>query len=97
MYAAVYAALMAVLGWFLRKIVIAFIVLTAVYVLVEEFSQELLLLIGAHFGESLGPAFSVVGPGVWFFLNYFQISAGIPILISAYITRFLIRRLPVIG
>lgn len=97
MYAAVYAAIMAVLAWFLRKVVIAFVVLTAVYVLVEEFSKELIALIGPNFGIQLGPAFAQVASGVWYFLNFFQISAGIPILIAAFITRFLIRRLPVIG
>jgi hypothetical protein len=33
----------------------------------------------------------------WYFLDLFAFSTGLPIIISAFLTRFLIRRLPVIG
>jgi hypothetical protein len=35
--------------------------------------------------------------GVWWVLDLFNLSYGVPLLISAYVARFLIRRLPVIG
>jgi hypothetical protein len=31
------------------------------------------------------------------FLDFFALGYGVPLMISAYVTRFLIRRLPVIG
>jgi hypothetical protein len=34
---------------------------------------------------------------VWYFLDLFNVTAGIPLLLSAWVTRFIIRRMPVIG
>lgn len=38
-----------------------------------------------------------LGPYVSFFLKPFQIEYGIGILVSAYIARFILRRIPVVG
>ena len=38
-----------------------------------------------------------IGAGTWYFLNVFMITQGLSMLVSAYATRFVIRRLPVIG
>ena len=46
---------------------------------------------------NLTSTFTGLDPGVWFFLDFFALGYGVPLMISAYITRFLIRRLPVIG
>lgn len=98
MYAVFISALMFLMKWVFTKAVIAFVVLTVLFVLVENFSGELFSLIGDSLsGSSLSGAFSNMASGVWYFLNFFQISIGVPMLISAFITRFLIRRLPVIG
>lgn len=35
--------------------------------------------------------------GSWFFIDLFNVGAGLQIMFVAYVTRFLIRRLPVIG
>jgi hypothetical protein len=42
-------------------------------------------------------AFSAVPPGVAFFLNAFEVPAGISIILGAYTIRFVIRRVPLIG
>jgi len=34
---------------------------------------------------------------VWYFLDLFNASAGISVLLTSYVTRFIIRRLPIIG
>ncbi|EPD1512537.1 DUF2523 family protein [Klebsiella pneumoniae] len=41
--------------------------------------------------------FAQLPDSVWFWLNLFQIPTGISMMVSAIITRFIIRRLPVIG
>lgn len=41
--------------------------------------------------------FASIDPGIAFFLHAFQIPAGIAIMLSAYLIRFLIRRVPVVG
>jgi len=45
----------------------------------------------------LNSAFSAVHPSVWYFLNLTGALNGLGLVISAYISRFLIRRIPFIG
>ena len=40
---------------------------------------------------------SAIGSGTWYFLNVFQVTQGLSLVVSAYATRFVIRRIPVIG
>ena len=42
-------------------------------------------------------AFGGQDSGVWYFLNLFNVSYGVPLCVAALISRFLIRRLPFIG
>jgi hypothetical protein len=46
---------------------------------------------------SLNTAFGGVNTGDWYFLDFFALDYGLPLMISAVVARFLIRRLPVIG
>ncbi|MEI8401943.1 MAG: DUF2523 family protein [Alcaligenaceae bacterium] len=84
--------------WIFRDIVIKFVVFSAVWALVAFLVPIAVSYLGPFLGvASLTSAFSSVSPGVWYFLDFFQISFGLPLLISAFVARFLIRRLPVIG
>lgn len=49
------------------------------------------------FMSSLGSFASGLDPGIAFFLNDLQIGTGLGMIISAYIIRFVIRRIPLIG
>lgn len=92
------AILWPIISWILREIVIKFSVLTAVYALVAFLVPKAIDYLTPWLGTgSLSSAFSAVSPGVWFFLDFFNLGYGVPLLISAAVTRFLIRRLPVIG
>lgn len=92
------AALFAVVSWLIRKVIIKFIVLTAVIVLVE-FLVPIAIGYIAPFvnGDSITQAFSNLPSGILWFLNYFRVDFGLPLVISAFVARFLVRRLPVIG
>ena len=95
MFAIFVSAAMRVLSWLLGSVVIKFVVLTAIFFIVNEFGG-----IVSGFIPSLGPLSTALGgiPGsVWYFLDLFNVSMGIPMLLSAYASRFIIRRLPVIG
>lgn len=46
---------------------------------------------------SLNSSLSSIPSGVWWVLGFFRIEVGLKLCISAWATRFLIRRLPVIG
>lgn len=83
-----------VLAWIFRTVLIKFVVLVALFYLVQELSTVLLSLLPQI---GIGDSFTVISPGVWFFLDFFQIQIGVSMMISAFTTRFLIRRIPVIG
>ncbi len=92
--APVLSALFSALAWLLRSVIIKFVVMFGLFWLISELAPVLLsLLPPITFGDS----FSVLSPGVWFFLDFFQIQTGATMLLSAFVTRFLIRRIPVIG
>jgi len=87
-----------IVTWIFRDIVVKFIVFTAVFALVAFLVPKAVAYLGGFINPGgLTSAFSAVGSGVWFFLDFFQLGYGVPLLISAWVSRFLIRRLPVIG
>jgi hypothetical protein len=47
--------------------------------------------------SSLTAAFAALPSGVWYWIDLFQLGTGLPIVLAAYVARFVIRRLPVIG
>jgi len=87
-----------VLSWIFRDVVVKFIVFASVFALVAFLVPKAINYLGGFINPSgLSSAFGAVSPGVWFFLDFFQLGYGVPLLISAWVSRFLIRRLPVIG
>jgi hypothetical protein len=92
------AALFLVLQWLLREVVLKFLVLTAVFAAVAFFVPKALSYLSPWLGDaSLTSAFAGIPSGVWFFLDAFRLDYGVPLMIAAFVARFLIRRLPVIG
>ena len=86
------------LSWIFRVVVVKFVILTAVFAVLAVVVPKAIELIAPHLGTaSLTSAFSGIDSGVWFYLDFFALSYGVPLVISAYVTRFLIRRLPFIG
>lgn len=92
------AFLAPVVGFAFREVVIKFLVLTAIFVVVADLMPFVLgkVLPFANV-TSLNALFSQIPPGVWYFIDFFRIDVGLPLLISAWVARFLIRRTPVIG
>lgn len=85
-------------SWIFRTVVIKFVVLTAIFAVLTVVIPVAISLIAPFLGvSSLTGAFAGIPSGVWWFLDLFNLSYGVPLLISANVARFLIRRLPVIG
>lgn len=85
-------------GFLIRDVIVKFIVFTAVFALVAYLVPKAVGYLAPFLGlGSLSSAFSGLPAGVWFFLDFFNLGFGVPLLISAFVSRFLIRRLPVIG
>lgn len=92
------AILWPLLTWVLREVVVKFLVFTALFVLLAFLVPKAIAFVSPWIGTGgLSSAFSGLGGGVWFFLDFFQLAYGVPLMISAWVTRFVIRRLPLIG
>lgn len=83
------------LGFIFRSVMVKFVVFFALFFIVTEFIALVVPMLPT--GSSLTGALGGIPAGVWYFMDLFNVSAGIPILLSAYVTRFVIRRIPVIG
>jgi hypothetical protein len=92
------AFLWPLVSWMFRGVVINFVVMTAVYAVMALFIPLVINYLLPYLGvSSLTSAFSAVSPGVWWILDIAALNFGVPLIIGAFIARFLIRRIPVIG
>lgn len=89
------AAVNTALSFIFRSVLIKFVIFFALFFVVTEFVALLVPLLPN--GAGVSGALGGIPSNVWYFLDLFNVSAGIPILLSAYVTRFVIRRIPVIG
>jgi len=92
------ALLWPIISWIFRQIVIKFVVFGALFAVVALLVPIAVGYLGSFISPTgLDGAFSALPPGIWWFLDIFRMDFGFPLVISAFVSRFLIRRLPVIG
>lgn len=95
MFRILLSALFSALGFVVKSTMVKFVAFFALFFIVTEFIVLVVpLLPGA---SSLTSAFAAQTPGVWFFLDLFKIGYGVSACMAAFVTRFIIRRIPVIG
>lgn len=92
------AILAPLVSWIFRGVVVKFFILTGIFAVMALVIPAAIALVAPHIGiASLSAAFSGMDSGVWWFLDFFALDYGIPLILSAAVARFLIRRLPLIG
>ena len=84
MFGILISALNTLLGFVFRSLIIKFVVFFALYFVVQGFVEILV-------------EFANLSDGFWYFINLSKLPQGISMIISAMATRFIIRRIPVIG
>ncbi len=97
MFGIVLSALNTVLGFVMRSVIAKFFAYFVMWFITTEFVAVLQSSGILPTAASLSGAFSGIGADLWYFLDLFAFSYGAPLVISAYATRFIIRRIPVIG
>lgn len=95
MFGILVSAFNVALGFLLRQVVVKFVVLFALYFVIQTFVSVLAGFLPNV--STLNGAFGGIAAGTWWFLDLFAFSQGLPMVITAFAYRFLIRRLPVIG
>ena len=95
MFGILLSAFYSILGWLMRSVLVKFVLYFGLWFVTTEFIQVLVpMLPGA---SSLSSAFAQQNSGIWFFLDLFKVPFGISSCLSAFVLRFSIRRLPLIG
>ena len=84
-----------VLAFVLRQIVVKFVVLFALFFIIQAFTSTL----GSFLPDpsNLSGALGSLNSGMWWFLDLFGFSQGAALVVTATMYRFLIRRIPLIG
>lgn len=95
MFGILVSAFNVVLGFVLRTVVVKGLVFGLLLFVTTEFMS----VVGSFLPPVTGVTNSLMGvsSAIWYFLDLFAFSTGLPMIISAYGTRFLIRRIPFIG
>ncbi|OKP02014.1 DUF2523 family protein [Xenorhabdus eapokensis] len=95
MYGILLSALNAILGYVLRTVVIKFIVFGALYLVVKELMSVVVELLPKS--TNIQSLFDLLPDSSWYFINLFQGTLGVSLVVTAWFTRFIIRRIPIIG
>lgn len=105
MYGILVSALFSAMGWIFRQVVIKFIIVMAIYVAIAALVNNLAEFLGGSarcctlsFNPAgLSNALAWLPSGIWFWLDLFSFTQGACLVFTAYVYRFLIRRIPFIG
>lgn len=92
------AVLYGIVQFLLRQVVLKFILMGIIFEAVGQMGTILLDLVNSHVSVGiLDGAVGQITGAVWWFLQLFSFSYGCPTIVGAALTRFLVRRIPVIG
>jgi hypothetical protein len=65
--------------------------------ILQAIASVLALIPAPSWSQNIGSLVANVGPEFWWMAEFFSLSTGISIMMSAMVIRFLVRRLPFIG
>lgn len=95
MFGILLSAAFSALAWIVRSILVKFVVFFALFFVVTEFMAVVTpMLPGA---DSVFTALHALPSSMTYFMNVFQVPLGLNMFFSALVTRFIIRRIPLIG
>lgn len=95
MYGILLSALRDMAAWVFTKVIVKFLILWALYWVIQAFVSVL----GGFIPNPalINSALGGLASGTWFFMDLFAFSQGATMVVAAFGTRFLIRRIPLIG
>lgn len=95
MFGILLSASYAVLAWLVRSVLVKFVVFFGLYFVTTEFMAVLIpRLPGTSAVFSL---LNTIPPFFGYLLNLFEFPTGLALVFNAFVTRFVIRRIPLIG
>ena len=97
MYALLASAFRFALGWLVRGVVVKFVVLAAIYYVIAWIAESVLNQLDISPLTGLQTVIDGIPTGVLWFMGLFRLDIGLPLVLGAYLTAFVTRRLPIIG
>jgi hypothetical protein len=85
------------LGWVFRATTIAFVALSAVYSIVAWIANEVLSRLDISPLTGLQTVVDAIPSAVKWWALFFRLDVGLPLILGAMLTKFIIRRIPLIG
>ncbi len=97
LFAILIAALNSALAFLLRSVLVKFGTFFALWFITTGFIEVLQRSGVLPNARALDSAFGGLSSDMWYWLDLFAVPSGMPIIVGAAATRFIIRRLPIIG
>lgn len=97
MYAILVSAFNFILTWIFRGVVVKFIILSALYYVVTWIAESVLSQLDISPLTGMQALVDAIPVGIRWFMTVFRFDVGLPLILGAMLTKFLIRRLPIIG
>lgn len=85
------------IGWIFRASTVKFIVFTALTLVLGPLMALLMQLVDSSGLANINGLVQAIPEGIRFYMAIFKFDVGLPMLVAAYLTRFFIRRLPIVG
>lgn len=95
MFGILLSAVNVLLGFVFRSFMVKFVLFFGLFFVTTEFME----IVGTMLPDAstLNITLGGIPSAVWYFLDLFNVSTGISVLLTSYVTRFIIRRIPIIG
>lgn len=97
MYGILISALWSVLSWIFKSVILKFVAFFILFFITTEFCSY---LISAGILPNISDVknyTNMIPSSVSYIFDVFNVYAGLSLVLSAYATRFMIRRIPVVG
>jgi hypothetical protein len=92
------ALLWPLIVWIFREVVVKMVLFSVLFLLLQLLMPVVISLVsGLATKDTINGALANIPAGILYFAGLLRLDVGIPGVISAFVTRFFIRRLPFIG
>jgi hypothetical protein len=95
MFGILLSAFNTILGFVFRSLIVKFVLYFGLYFVSTEFITVISSLFPS--ASSINSGLGGLSSGFWYFADICAFSQGLPIVLSAWLTRFIIHRVPLIG
>jgi hypothetical protein len=97
MFAVLRSAINYLLEFVLKGSIVKFVLFSGLYYVVTELGSLVSSKIDKTGLTGIGSMITGLPADVLFFMGVFRLDVGLPMIVAAYVVRFAIRRIPIIG